>query len=168
MWALNSADLTEYLSTGHTRRMTRRLMPTEGDTFYSNRRTPLLLMEHDSSPGVHDMLFEACDVWLYKYLGGAEGHATCVDNFHAALTALLNTDSANVRVPSPVNLWMNVTVTDNQYVDLRPPVSQVNDTVSLRALVDVVVVMSACPMDLAPVNGADCMPRDVGYRVRRT
>jgi uncharacterized protein YcgI (DUF1989 family) len=37
--------------------------------------------------------------------------------------------------------------------------------VRLRAERDLVVVMSACPQDLVPVNGEDQQTRDAAYRV---
>jgi uncharacterized protein YcgI (DUF1989 family) len=30
---------------------------------------------------------------------------------------------------------------------------------------DVIVVMSACPQDVTPINGTDCTPRDIQYAV---
>ena len=63
-WALASGDLGEYLSVEHTRRMLYNLFPRQGDTLYSNRRTPMLRLEEDTSPGKHDMLFACCDKWL--------------------------------------------------------------------------------------------------------
>jgi uncharacterized protein YcgI (DUF1989 family) len=31
---------------------------------------------------------------------------------------------------------------------------------------DCVVVLSACPHDIFPVNGVDCTPKDVAYSIR--
>src|SRR5260221_11453698 len=56
-WAIAAADTSEYLSVEHTRRMLYNLFPKRGDVFYSNRRSKMLLLEEDTSPGRHDMLF---------------------------------------------------------------------------------------------------------------
>jgi uncharacterized protein YcgI (DUF1989 family) len=56
-WALAGADTSEYLSVEHTRRMLYNLFPKQGDILFSNRRSPMLLLEEDTFPGSHDMLF---------------------------------------------------------------------------------------------------------------
>ena len=39
------------------------------------------------------------------------------------------------------------------------------DYVILAALMDVIVVLSACPMDITPINGEDKTPKSVHVRV---
>lgn len=161
-WALAMGDTSEHLSVEHTRRMLFSLFPRQGDRFFSNRRTPMLLLEEDSSPQRHDMLFACCDPWLYKHYGCPPGHANCRDNFRQALFAA-GYDSAIV--PNPVNLWMNIPVSDNARLELLPPISRPGDHVVLRALIDTVVVFSACPMDVTPINGPDRTLRPVHLEV---
>ena len=151
-WALNAADPTEVLSVEHTRRMLFNLFAKPGDAFHSNRRNKMLLLEEDSSACRHDMLLAACDPWLYRHYGCAPGHRSCCENFAEALAAI---GIKAERVPNPVNLWMNIPVLDNTRIELRPPVSRPGDHVLLRALMDVIVVFSACPMDVTPINGED-------------
>jgi uncharacterized protein len=160
-WCLNVADTSEYLSVEHTRRMLYALFPKVGDTFYSNRRTPLLELEADTSRCRHDMLFACCDPWLYRFYGCAPGHANCHDNF---LAALARRGIHLGYVPNPVNLWMNVPVADNDRLALEPPLSKPGDFIVLRALEEVMVIFSACPMDITPVNG-DRTPRPVAYEI---
>ncbi len=161
-WALSANDHAEHLSVEHTRRLLLKLWPREGDKLYSNRRTPMLLLERDTSPGVHDTLFACCDRWVYATYGCPPDHASCRDNFRAALTALSLTPPP---APNPLNLWMNVPVRADLSLALEPPVSAPGDYVVLRALMDVVLVLSTCPMDVTPVNGADCTPREVHFQV---
>lgn len=65
---------------------------------------------------------------------------------------------------------MNVTVAGNQ-VTITASLSKPGDFIVLQAEADVVVVLSACPMDVvpangaAPVNGPDLQPRPVHYKV---
>jgi hypothetical protein len=47
----------------------------------------------------------------------------------------------------------------------EPPVSRPGDHVLLRAEMDLVVVFSACPQDVTPINGAARTPRDVHYQI---
>jgi uncharacterized protein YcgI (DUF1989 family) len=161
-WALAGADTSEYLSVEHTRRMLYNLFPKQGDILYSNRRSPMLLIEEDTSPGRHDMLFACCDKWLYKHYGCAPGHANCRDNFLAALFAA-GYDATFV--PNPLNLWMNIPVSDSQRVGIEPPLSRPGDHVVLRALMDLVLVFSACPMDIVPINGEDRTPKPVHLEI---
>jgi uncharacterized protein YcgI (DUF1989 family) len=60
---------------------------------------------------------------------------------------------------------MNVPVLDNNRIALNAPVSKAGDFIVLRALRDVVVIFSACPMDITPVNGEDRIPKSVIYEV---
>jgi uncharacterized protein len=161
-WCLAAADPTECLSVEHTRRMLSRLFVEEGDALYSNRRTALLLLETDTSACRHDMLLACCDPWLYRFYGCAPGHANCRDNF---VQALGGCGIPAGQVPNPINFWMNVPVLDNNRIALCAPVSRPGDLIVLRALEDVVVVFSACPMDITPVNGDDRTPRSVAYDI---
>jgi len=165
-WALSAADTTEYLSVEHTRRMLYNLFPRSGDVFYSNRRSQMLLLEEDTAPGRHDMLLAACDPWLYRHYGCEPGHRNCRDNYREALTAAGTTLGPNAPpMPNPVNLWMNIPVLDNERIDLRPPESRPGDHVLLRALMDVTLILSACPMDVTPINGEDRTPKPVHFEI---
>jgi uncharacterized protein YcgI (DUF1989 family) len=160
-WCLSATDVSEYLSVEHTRRMLSRLSPREGDILYSNRRLGLLSIERDTAGCDHDMLLTCCDPWLYEFYGCAHGHANCRDNF---LNALADRGIVPASVPNPINFWMNVPVR-NGHVTLEPPKAKPGDFLVLRALRAVVIVFSACPMDITPVNGKDRTPRPVEYEV---
>lgn len=161
-WALNLADTSEYLSVEHTRRMIGALFPKEGDKLYSNRRTEMLLIEEDTSPGLHDMLLACCDKWLYRFYGCPPGHRNCRDNF---LEALFEAGFDATSVPNPLNLWMNIPVTNSRDIAIDKPLSKPGDHVVLRALIDTIVVFSACPMDVTPINGDDRTPKSVHFQV---
>lgn len=156
-WAVSAADPSEYLSVEHTRRMTGHLHPVVGDLFWSNRRSEMLLLEEDSFPGTHDTLVACCDAWLYAHYGCPPGHRSCNDNF---VEALQRVGVSLERAPNPVNLWMNVPVEGNE-MTVTPPLSRPGDHVVLRARMPLNLVMSACPMDIVPINGEDCEVRSV-------
>jgi hypothetical protein len=160
-WALNADDTSEYLSVEHTRRMTRKIFVENNDDFWSNRRNPMLTLEVDTSPGRHDMLVACCDRWLYQQYGCAPGHANCHDNYLDAISRL---GIGPRPVPNPVNLWMNFPIEGNRLM-LGTPLSKPGDYVLLRALMNITVIMSACPMDVVPINGEDCTPRAVHYEI---
>jgi uncharacterized protein YcgI (DUF1989 family) len=68
-------------------------------------------------------------------------------------------------IPAPLNLWMNVPLRPDGMIDWLAPISKPMDHVVFQAEMDCVVVMSACPQDLVPVNGEACMPRDLHFEV---
>ncbi len=161
-WALALGDTSEYLSVEHTRRMQFSLFPKLGEPFYSNRRTKMLLLEEDSFPGQHDTLFACCDKWLYQHYNCAPGHRSCRDNF---LQAVFAAGFDATSVPNPVNLWMHIPVHDSARISIETPLSRPGDHVKLRALIDTLVVFSACPMDVVPINGPDLAPKPVHVEV---
>src|ERR1700746_1214387 len=68
-WAFNAADLREFMSMEHSRVAIQRIIPGVGDTLVTNKRQPILTVAEDTSGGIHDTLFAACDRWRYKMLG---------------------------------------------------------------------------------------------------
>lgn len=161
-WALCSVDTTEVLSMEHTRSCLDKLRPSAGDNLFTNRRRPVLNFAEDSSPGVHDTLLSACDEERYRLLGYHGKHASCAENFVEALREI---GVGAARVPSPWNLFENVRIDRDGTLTIRPPVSRPGDYVVILALVDVVMVFSACPMDMALTNGLDRRPKDVCLQV---
>ncbi|MEO1198173.1 MAG: urea carboxylase-associated family protein [Pseudomonadota bacterium] len=166
-WALMAADPTEYMSMEQSRRMTGHLHPEPGDVLCSNRRRPMLRIVEERFDGTHDTIVACCDRWLYAHYGCDPGHANCHDNY---LSALRQVGIEPHLVPNPLNLWMNVPVVDND-VTITSPLSKPGDFIVLLAEADVMVVLSACPMDLPPasgataINGPDLKPAPVHYRV---
>lgn len=159
-WAFAQGDLAECMSMEHSRASLLRLNPQVGDTLLSNRRRPMLTLTEDTTPGVHDTLIAACDSHRYRQLGAEGYHDSCTDNLASAL------DAIGLRVtdtPCPLNLFMNVPVAGDGRLAFEPPVSKPGDHVSLRAEMDLVIVFSACPQDMTPVNGM--MPTEVHYQV---
>lgn len=64
-WAFDSQDPTSHLSMEHTRASLLKISIGIGDTLVTNRRTPILTLVADTSPGVHDLLIAACDSHRY-------------------------------------------------------------------------------------------------------
>ena len=160
-WAFSAHDLGEHLSMEHTRVMLGRVNPRTGDHLFSNRRRPLLRMTEDTSPGVHDTLRAACDPVRYRMLG-FEQHASCAQNLVAALAEL---GLRAPHSPCPLNMFENCPVGEAGALVVVPPPVKAGDYVVLTAEVDTVVVFSACPMDVFPTNGPDCIPKPVAYQV---
>jgi uncharacterized protein len=147
-FALAAANPTEHLSASHTRVQIDRLFPQVGQSFFSSLRRPMLQFEEDRTPGVHDMLFAACDPARYAQYH-VLGHASCAENFHQALRAL---GASCPVVPQPVNFFMNVAVRPDGSVTFGPPQTEAGDWVLLRAFQDCLVVISACPQQWNPAT----------------
>ena len=159
-WAFSAEDLRELMSHEHSRPRTGSICPKKGLHLHTNRRRSILFFEEDTSPGVHDTLIASCDDYRYGLLGCAEYHDNCTDNLHAALRqiGLVPPD-----VPAPLNLWMNIPVAQDGSIIWGEPVSKPGDYVVLRAQMDCVVAMSACPQDILPVNSGK--PVEVHYQI---
>ena len=161
-WAFNADDLGEFMSMEHLRQVLGRIIPRVGDPLATNQRRPILTLVEDTSPGIHDTLMAACDVWRYRNLGCKGHHDNCRDNLFAAMAAL---GAPPPECPSPLNLWMNIPEGEGGAIDWLPPVSRPGDYVVLRAELNCIAVMSACPQDMVPINGAAMTPAEVHFQI---
>jgi uncharacterized protein YcgI (DUF1989 family) len=161
-WAFYASDPAEFMSMEHTRSRLSRTIPRVGDALFTTRRRVILTITGDTSPGIHDTLLCACSPELYQELGCADDHRSCQGNLHEALAEIGISAGCT---PAPLNLFMNVAVGPNAEVIRAAPCSKPGDMVTLRAELDAVVVLSACPQDVTPINGDDCTPRDVAWRI---
>jgi len=161
-WAFCTGDIGEFMSMEHSRVAIGRIIPAVGDRLVTNRRRPILTLTDDTSGGIHDTLFAACDRWRYELLGCQGYHDNCTDNLAAALAELGLTPP---ETPSPLNLFMNIPVVDGNRVEIRPPVSTAGSHVTLRAEIDCIVAFSACPQDIVPVNGLALTPTSAHFAI---
>jgi uncharacterized protein YcgI (DUF1989 family) len=161
-WAFCAGDIAEFMSMEHSRVAIGRIIPGIGDTLVTNRRQPILTLTEDTSGGIHDTLFAACDRWRYEGLGCTGYHDNCTDNLAAALAEL---GLVPPETPAPLNLFMNIPVIDGNRVEIRPPVSTPGSHVSLRAEADCIVAFSACPQDIVPINGLALRPTEARFEV---
>jgi len=170
----------EYLSLPHTRASSHSLVPRPEDTLLTNLRAPILTLIEDTSPGAHDTLTAACDASLYATLGvdKAAEHGSCAENLVLALKELnekagltgekaVGADVTVNIAPTPLHLFMNAPLKVEAAEDgagakgatfsVAEPAGKKRAFVRFRAERDVVVVMSACPMDVGRQNGGKCM-----------
>ena len=161
-WAFNNEELNEFMSMEHSRVAIGRIIPAVGDALVTNRRRPILTLVEDTSGGIHDTLFAACDRWRYELLGCTGYHDNCTDNLAAGLALLGLTPP---ETPAPLNLFMNIPVVDGNRVEVRPPVSTPGSWITLRAEMDCVVAFSACPQDMVPVNGLAMRPTEAHFEI---
>ncbi|KZM19609.1 uncharacterized protein EKO05_0004219 [Ascochyta rabiei] len=172
----------EYLSLPHTRASSYKLVPEVDDTLLTNLRNPIITLIEDSTPGAHDTLTAACDANLYTALGvdkPAE-HGSCAENLVLALkelnenaglkgTKAVGADISVNIAPTPLHLFMAAPIelpsdaktsgsgAKGARLAVEEPQGKKRVFVRFRAERDVVVVFSACPMDVGPQNGGRCM-----------
>jgi uncharacterized protein YcgI (DUF1989 family) len=150
-WAVRADRPEIALSMQHSRIRWRNLRPRPGDEMLDEERSTILTLVEDTSPGVHDTVIAACDPFRYAQLGAAPGHRSCCLNFAEALAEL--SIARTSPVPAPLNLFMNIPWDIDGNITFEPTVSAPGDSVLFRAEADVVVIASACPMDIVPING---------------
>jgi uncharacterized protein YcgI (DUF1989 family) len=161
-WAFSRANMAEFMSMEHSRATLRHIIPRVGDALLTNRRRPILTLTEDTSGGVHDTLMAACDRYRYEELGHQGYHDNCTDNLAAALAAL---DLTPPETPSPLNLFMNIPWSGPGDLSFEPPVSVPGSFVVLRAEMDLVIALSACPQDILVINGIGCTPTEAHFEV---
>jgi uncharacterized protein YcgI (DUF1989 family) len=161
-WALNADSLDEYMSMEHIHADLRSIFPKVGDRLVTNRRRAILTFEEDSSPCVHDTVIAACDADRYLQLGCDGYHDNCTDNLRQALIAIGQRAPA---IPAPFNLWMNIPVAADGTCQFLPTVSAPGDRAVFRAELPCIAVLSACPMDIVPINGPEGKVTDLAFEV---
>ena len=161
-WAYLAADMGQFLSMSHCRTWLQSVFPKIGDRLVTNRRQPVLEIISDTSPGVHDTVMSCCDLTRYQLLGCTEYHDNCTDNLRMALNAI---GLEAPHVPDPFNLWMNIPITLDGQTSFQPTISSPGDVIGLRAIEDLVVVMSACPQDKNPINDVGAVPSEIHFLV---
>jgi uncharacterized protein YcgI (DUF1989 family) len=168
--AVALAQPMEYMSMQHSHASMLHLSPRVGDTMVSNLRAPVMTLVEDTSSSIHDTLIAACDPQRYKELDVDkwEEHGSCAENLVFALKEIndksglkghkaVGRDVTVNMVPAPLNLFMNIPWTHEGDISFEEPKSKRGGYVKFRAERDIVVVMSACPQDVLPINGGKPM-----------
>ncbi len=158
LWAFDTKDTNIFLSAEHTRSTLEKLMPSVGDALYSNRRHAMLSVVEDTSPGTHDFLMSACDPRRYELLGHDGYHKSCAENLCKAMN-----DAGVIahELPSPFNTFQNVEVRADTSIAIVPPKVKAGQYIEMRAESDLLIIISACPMDIADTNGPDGKTRPI-------
>jgi uncharacterized protein YcgI (DUF1989 family) len=159
-WAFNAADVHEHLSASHTRVWVNRLCPVVGESFHTNRRRPILQLVADTC-GVHDLITPACDEDRYRLYGVQGDHASCAGNLSQAVSPWFK--STRMFVPQPFNMFMYCPVGADGSVTNGPNPSKPGDYVVLKAWIDCLVAISACPQEFN--NAAGWYPTEIEVEI---
>lgn len=148
-WAFNAADPGEHLSANHTLVYVGRIFPKVGQSFVTNRRRPILQLVEDTA-GCHDMLMAACDPIRFRMFGVQEWHPSCAENMQTSMAAA---GFPNLAVPQPVNFFERTVAEADGTLKMAEAPSKAGDHVVLKAWIDCIISISACPADFTPVSG---------------
>jgi uncharacterized protein len=149
LFAFNAEDVSEHHSAMHTRAAVDRLFPRVGQAFMTNRRRAILTLERDDTPAVHDMLIAPCDPERYRGLGVEGWHASCRENLEETMRAL---GHDRICIPQSINLFMNIPLGADGALGWEPAPTRPGDSITFRAAMDCIVMVSACPQDIVPIN----------------
>jgi len=155
------SDRDERLSTAQTRLQNKTLMLQQGMTLYSSRGEPMFELLEDTVKR-HDILYPMCDVKTYESAEGEEPHANCRTAIAGALAAHGITDGD---LPDPVSWFMTLGIVGAGGLEIQESLAEKNSHVLLRAVVDTVIAVAACPQEKGPLNAGD--PSDILVRVFR-
>ena len=155
----SAADPREKLSSGKTLDFEESILISEGDHLWSNRSRRLARIDEDTN-GRNDFLLAPCSPETFRIMYGHEGdHPSCFENLH---TALAHFDIAPDDVPTAFNVFMNVQFAPDGKLSVLPPTSRAGDRVTLTALDELIVGMTACSAEDS--NGGSFKP--IGFEVR--
>jgi len=140
--AFNADDVGEVISNGRSFDYEETIRLTVGNRIWSNRSRPMLEIVEDSV-GCHDFLLTPCSEATFRHFyPDRPVHRGCFGNLAEALAPHgIEPDD----IPTAFNAFMNVTVDDaSGKLRVLPPISKAGDFICLRALMDLVVGLTAC------------------------
>lgn len=157
--AFAAQDMREVLSNGRTFDYEESIRLTKGNRIWSNRSRPMLEIVADSV-GQHDFLLTPCSEATFRHFYPTKPvHRGCMGNLVEALAPY---GVEEHQIPTAFNLFMNVPVDgESGKVRVLPPVSKAGDSITLRALIDLVVGLTAC--SAYDSNGGSFKP--IHYRI---
>ena len=145
LFAWNRADPAEWLSPHHTRVFGGTFHLRMGTRMVTNRRRPMFVVGRDSLRR-HDLLLPASE---------ASGAAVRRAREVAAIDV--------PRIPDPVNLFLDATLSSDGSIEVRPSPARAGDRWTARVLIDGVVVVSAGPTGIPEASAEP--PRTIRVRV---
>ena len=69
------------------------------------------------------------------------------------------------QLPSPWTVFENVALGESKSLKIQPPPVKAGDYILLRPEIDLITILSSCPMDIALTNGPNCIPQEVDYQI---
>lgn len=155
--AYNAHNFNERLDPTITMDVIRSINIKPHDKIYSNLYTPMFTLIEDKV-GKHDFLNSSCRPEMYAFLYQKLDHASCYHNLNNALKLY------GISPPDQhyaFNIFMNTVVDDRGLIQIKAPLSKAGDYITLKAEMDVIAAISACPCEESDCNGYLCTPIQV-------
>ena len=154
-----SVDGRQRLSNGRTFDYGGKVYLSTGDVLWSDRSSKMLTIVADDV-GRHDFLYAPCSIEMYRMQYGVTGHhANCHDNLCTALRDL-GVDPLPMTIA--FNFFMNVEIEHDGRLRFPPPRSRAGDSITMRAEMDLLVALTACPA--ATCNGG-AAPKPIAFEI---
>lgn len=160
--AFAQADTGEWLSSGRSFDYNNTIYLTTGHVLYSSKSSRMFTILEDKV-GKHDFLYTPCSPEMFRIIYKYDGdHPSCFENLAKNLARF---GIAEDTIPTTFNIFMNVDVSADGALKLRPPLSRPGDFIALRAELNMIVAVTACsaemsnngrlkPIELEVVNAA--------------
>ncbi len=131
--------------------------------YTNDPRGRLMFTVVDDPTGLHYLSGGYCTRLHYEILLGIKDHPNCYDILAEAIKPYGLT---HYDVHGVLDFFMNVSFDDNGKMIVGPPIAKKGDYMELRAEMDVLGAMSACPDDiLGPTNGEDMRPKPLKIEI---
>lgn len=147
--AFNLADYTERMNGEFTMLVNHTYNPTEGAVVYSTLCNPMMTII-DDKVGRNYPGGAQCSEPLNRLRYGIPGTRNCRDNLTHALRPW---GIPEHDLPGCFTPFMNVLHRPDGSADIAEPTSKAGDYIDMRAEMDLLVAISACPQERNPCNG---------------
>jgi len=153
MVLINSDDKREKISSGKTLDFEESILISKGNFLWSNRSNKMMEIIEDTN-GRNDFLLAPCSPETFKIMyNNHDDHPSCLNNLYQNLK---NYDIGLDEIPTAFNIFMNVQFDDKGKISVLPPMSKAGDRVQFRAMMDLIVGLTACSAEDS--NGGSFKP----------
>jgi len=141
MVLFNSADTREKISAGKTFDFEESILLTKGNFLWSNKGDKLAHIKEDTN-GRNDFLLAPCSPETFQIMYGLKDyHPSCAENLALSLQPF---GIEPHEIPTAFNIFMNVEFDEQGKLTVSTPTSQAGDYLTIEALKDLVVGLTAC------------------------
>lgn len=153
MILINNEDKREKISSGKTLDFEESILITKGNFLWSNRSNKMMEIVEDTN-GRNDFLLAPCSPETFQIMyNNHEEHPSCLNNLYQNLKEFgITLDE----IPTAFNLFMNVQFDAKGKISVLPPTTKPGDTIQFRALMDLIVGLTACSAEDS--NGGSFKP----------
>ncbi len=145
-------DHGERFSQSKTRVRNWNLHISTGNELISTRDNVMFTIVEDTV-GTHDIMMSECHCFVYEHVFKVGPRNGCYENLAAALASY---GIPKDNVPDPFDIFMKTTISAAGEPEIGVTPSGPGDYIDLRAEMDCLIAVSACPDDVSDCNGGKC------------